>query len=74
MTTNNNNLNEYDLGYGLNINPKKIKKIFLKNIDDLKMYLKIVVYCNIIADKKLKFSDILNIIEVQKIDYKIDWL
>ena len=71
---NKNNILNHDYGYGLDINPNKIKKLHLFNINDLKTYIKDIVYTNIIKTNKISLEKIINTIAIEKIDYKIEWL
>ncbi len=65
---------DHDYGYGLNVNPKKINKLYLRTINDLKLYVKDIIYKNIIENKNLKLKDITNSISIEKIDYHVDYL
>ncbi len=62
-----NNILNHDFGYGIDIAPNKIKKLYLGNINDLKEYIKDIIFTNIIETKKVKISDITNIIQIEKI-------
>lgn len=64
-----NNILNHDFGYGLNINPNKINKLYLGNINDLKVYIKDIILSNIIETKNIKLRDITNTIQIEKINY-----
>ncbi len=61
---------DHDFGYGKNINPKCLNKLFLRNIEDLKVYVKDIIYKNIIENKNLSAKNITNLIVIEKVNIK----
>ena len=68
------NILSHDYGYGLNISPNKIKKLFLSNIAELKIYIKDIINTNFGETNNLSFKNINNMITIEKINYKINFL
>ena len=61
---NENKILNHNYGYGLNITPSKINKLFLGNIAELKTYVKDIIYTNLIENKNLKLQDITNMVRL----------
>lgn len=59
---------QHDYGYGKNVNPNNINKLYLRNIEDLKVYVKDIVYKNVISLNEVNISDINKTIVIEKVD------